>query len=353
MVTSGSSNDVKIVLEDGEIFANKDVLSARSDYFATMFSSKNEFKFIEGENNTVDMGHCSKVIMDKIIKFMFSGGMCLHDLSLLVLVKMMNMTSMMMLDDLHNEIRDYVLEIIPGTRENYAILPELVNSLKLAENFKFEELKKSLVLELFLSLEDLTDIPDVVQNSDAFMMLPSNLLKEILLKNRESTLLKYYVEDEDEDYVEPNETDEDTDDDDYMEYDTDTDDSEDTCVFTSDVEFQDDDDDEEEIDEEVESDDETDCIRIADDVRFDAFEFWLTRNECSDEVKKEIMDSFDLVGGSFTAEKLLTDVRRSGLYSIEEIDRSVLEIIRCSQNAVSTMEDHFSGVIKDCECDYV
>ena len=46
MVTSGSSNDVKIVLEDGEIFANKDVLSARSDYFATMFSSKNEFKFI-------------------------------------------------------------------------------------------------------------------------------------------------------------------------------------------------------------------------------------------------------------------------------------------------------------------
>merc|ERR1719154_129202 len=276
------------------------------------------------------MGHCSKVIMDKIIKFIFSGGMCLHDLSLPELVKMMNMTSMMMLDDLHNEIRDYVLEIIPGTRDNYAFLPELVNSLKLAENFKFEELKKSLVLELFLSLEDLTDIPDVVQNSDAFMMLPSNLLKEVLLKNRESTLFKYYVEDEDEDYYEPNETDEDTDDDDYMEYDTVTDD----------------DDDEEEIDEEVESDDETDCIRIADDVRFDAFKFWLTRNECSDEVKKEIMDSFDLVGGSFTAEKLLTDVRRSGLYSIEEIDRRVLEIIRCSQNAVSTMQDHFSGVIK-------
>ena len=38
MVTSGTLNDVKIVLEDGEIMANKDVLSARSDYFATMFS---------------------------------------------------------------------------------------------------------------------------------------------------------------------------------------------------------------------------------------------------------------------------------------------------------------------------
>ena len=82
MVTSGSSNDVKIVLEDGEVFANKDVLSARSDYFATMFSSKNEFKFIEGENNKVVMSHCSKIIMDKIIKFLFSGDMYLHDLSL-------------------------------------------------------------------------------------------------------------------------------------------------------------------------------------------------------------------------------------------------------------------------------
>ena len=50
MITSGSSNDVKIVLEDGEILANKDVLSARSEYFATMFSKK---MFIEGETNQV------------------------------------------------------------------------------------------------------------------------------------------------------------------------------------------------------------------------------------------------------------------------------------------------------------
>ena len=39
MISSGTSNDVKIVVEDGEILANKDVLSVRSDYFATMFSN--------------------------------------------------------------------------------------------------------------------------------------------------------------------------------------------------------------------------------------------------------------------------------------------------------------------------
>ena len=51
MLSSGSSNDVKIILEDGEILANKDVLSARCDYFATCFSNR-EPKFTEGETNT-------------------------------------------------------------------------------------------------------------------------------------------------------------------------------------------------------------------------------------------------------------------------------------------------------------
>ena len=55
MITSGTSNDDKIVLEDGEILDNKDVLSARSDYFATMFSnnSNKEIKFVEGETKGV------------------------------------------------------------------------------------------------------------------------------------------------------------------------------------------------------------------------------------------------------------------------------------------------------------
>ena len=42
MMTNGTSNDVQIVLKDGEIIANKDVLCARSEYFATMFSNHKE-----------------------------------------------------------------------------------------------------------------------------------------------------------------------------------------------------------------------------------------------------------------------------------------------------------------------
>ena len=38
MLERGSLNDVKIKLSDGEIVANKDILMARREYFATMFS---------------------------------------------------------------------------------------------------------------------------------------------------------------------------------------------------------------------------------------------------------------------------------------------------------------------------
>ena len=36
LLTKGSSNDVKIILDDGEIYVNKDILGIRSDYFSTI-----------------------------------------------------------------------------------------------------------------------------------------------------------------------------------------------------------------------------------------------------------------------------------------------------------------------------
>ena len=95
---NGSFSDVRIILEDGEILANKDVLCSRCEYFATMFSN-NKVKFIEGETNSVDMSHCSKDIMDKIINYLFSGEMKFNDLNLEQLLKLMNMASLMLLDD--------------------------------------------------------------------------------------------------------------------------------------------------------------------------------------------------------------------------------------------------------------
>lgn len=260
MITGGTSNDVKIVLNDGEIVANKDVLSARSDYFATMFSNKT--KFIEGKTKHVAFNHCSKAVMEKIIQYLFSGSVQLHDLSLSDLVTMMNMTTMMLLDDLKGDIQHYLLEVIPKSGVNCGILPELVESLILAEQFNLDTIKKTLLLELFYCLGNIPHIPGVVKNSDAFKQLPYNLLEDI-----------YFDEPDEDEYFK---------------------------------------------DDRIPSNKES----------FDALVFWLSENDCTSEEKKKMKGFFNL--DYFTAEDLLTYVKKSGLYSVEEIDRRVLEKCRCN-----------------------
>ena len=257
MITSGTSNDVKFVLKDGEILANRDVLSARCDYFATMFSNS-EVKFIEGETNTVRFTHC----MEKIVKYFFSGDMKLQDMSLSDLVTMINMTTMMMLVALKDDIQRHLLDIIPKSGEDGDALPELVKSLMLAEQLKLDDIKNALVRELYKSLEG------VDSDCVAKKQISCNLLKEILL----------YGE------TEENEND---DEDDY----------------------------------------DPDLRTPSTKNLFNAFVLWLSENDCTDEDKKEITNSFDLLCGCFTAEKLLTDVRKSNLFSIKDIADHVLEIM--------------------------
>jgi len=278
MIAQGSSNDVKIVLKDGEIYANKDILSARCAYFATCFSNS-EVKFNEGETNSVTFDHCNKNVMEKIINYLFTGDMKLYDFSLVDLLNMMNMTKMMMIDDLLDDIRKFVLNYITDSGVNYSAIPELVEGLMLAERFKLETIKDSLVLELYRSLRDIPHIPDVVQNSDVFTSLPVNLLEDILLHIAETDMF----------------------------YDK--------------------------------------SVTPTTKQRFDAFVFWLEKNQCDEEERTDITESFWL--SDFTGQELLTDVRRSGLFSIQKIDSKVLEILNSCQDNVLKQEKEITTCRKD------
>ena len=82
MLCDGSSNDVCIKLHDGEIKANKNVLAARCEYFAATFRWKSN------NNHDVEeivVNDCSKKIMTRIMKYLFSGIMKVDDLSFLEL----------------------------------------------------------------------------------------------------------------------------------------------------------------------------------------------------------------------------------------------------------------------------
>ena len=76
MLERGSPNDMKVKLSDRKISANKDMLMARSKYFSLTLPRK------ASGTGAVDISQCSKDIIDKIIRFLFSGSLQFGDLSL-------------------------------------------------------------------------------------------------------------------------------------------------------------------------------------------------------------------------------------------------------------------------------
>lgn len=264
MLEKGSQNDVKIRLSDGEITANKDILVARSEYFATMFSNNN---FIEGTTNCVDMSHFSKVLMEKIVKYLFSGGAKFSDLSLPQLVELAHMSKMMLLENLHDHVDGHIkLDIIPDSGDDIDQLPELISGLQLASQYNLTDSGSGLgIVEAFIKeLQYGLKLIPIITNDDAkdsqsFSNLPFNLMKEIImfdasrirLRNRPTTIQ-----------------------------------------------------------------------------RFNAFMVWHARNDITlyDGEGKEIVDSFDF--RDFTAEELLTSVRDSGLYPTQKIDERLLELLK-------------------------
>ena len=207
--------------------------------------------------------------MQKIINYLFSGKIELQDLSLTDLIKLMKMASMMVLDELLAGTQSFVLGFLPNIRVNYGSIPELLDALIMAEQFHLTKIKHAIDHELYRVLKDIPHIPEVVQDSEAFKRLPVDLLKNLLVGG----------------------------------YDDDDNDGQD---YPFDYPFN--------YDEGPSAKD-----------TFDAFVFWLSGNEIKEKEKKLILDNFKL--DDFTGEELL-DVRKSGLFSIEEIDEQLTEILK-------------------------
>merc|ERR1740128_1193419 len=133
-----------IKLIDGEIVANKDILMARSEYFATMFSNN---KFIEGETGSVDMSQCSKAVMERIIKFLFSGEVTFDQMSLAQLLELSHTTDMMLLAKFKAKVDHYVVEelLYEDLFENGEYLPQLISGLKLAVQYNITDIEKHII----------------------------------------------------------------------------------------------------------------------------------------------------------------------------------------------------------------
>ena len=65
MLENGTSNDVTILLEDGEMKANKVVLIARSSYFSSMLKDDNNY--VESQSGVINLNYVKKAVMQGII----------------------------------------------------------------------------------------------------------------------------------------------------------------------------------------------------------------------------------------------------------------------------------------------
>ena len=146
--------DVTIVCDDGEIRSNKSVLSAKSEYFTTMFKS-DTFK----ESNGKVEVPCKKKIMDKVIEyiyFLYGGKLNLSTLNPEEQLQLLDMFRMMMLEDasailMDHFMRDVVCRIY--SKEAVESLNKYVDILDLALTMKFDYISDGLANRLGFYLE--------------------------------------------------------------------------------------------------------------------------------------------------------------------------------------------------------
>ena len=86
--------DVKIVATDGELSANRFLLSIRSEYFCSMLSDNNNF--VENQTGVVKMSY-SKSVLEKVVCYLYTGKINCEDLLLsaqLELLDLLNLTNL-------------------------------------------------------------------------------------------------------------------------------------------------------------------------------------------------------------------------------------------------------------------
>ena len=300
-------NDVVIILDDGQVEANKDLLSVRSDYFARSFNNP---KFLESQSKSITMKGCTEAAMKALKNYIYTGEMDLKELSLPTLLRVMNFSRQILIeDDLYNSIEAYVKDTLniakPVSSASHSLTEELSEYIgkcpkltflecpALVEEFRLDNLMEPVmqVLTIFLMFWNMTknqleyyllDFTDsqwslVEQNRNIilseFQKLPLKTVKDVV----------------------------------NMKYDKDK-------VLRKRFEG-------------------SGLTRT----RFSLFVAWYSENEgnCSKMEKKVILASFNYM--DFTGEELVTVVGRSGMFSREEVDRMVIEKFRQNDEEIDAL----------------
>ena len=181
MLSQGSSNDVRIILSDGEITANKDVLAVQCECFAANFRWKKETK---DDFDHIDNRDCSKKVMERIIKFLFTGTIRFKDLGILQLVELLNQVKKLLLcGNLQFLIKSYIkddvlsLETLQNkNNQNSNMFIDVIRGLHYVDRYALDCVKSSMIRGLGALLNKFSRDNEAIS---AFSILPCHIVEEL------------------------------------------------------------------------------------------------------------------------------------------------------------------------------
>ena len=174
VLRQGSQNDVTIICMDGEIFANKDILCLRSEYFRVMFSCNMK----ETMNRVVNMKHTTKRAMKIVIEYIFTGRLRTRwdesdEEIIQTFLEILNTSRIMMLDNLYTQLEAIITAMLPEKIKN---LEDLVQGWILVEKYQLDAVREIFLRHVVIHLKQIIE-----RRIEIFLDLPGRLIKEIIL----------------------------------------------------------------------------------------------------------------------------------------------------------------------------
>ena len=285
--------DIVIVLEDGRVEANKDLLSVRSDFFDRSFNNP---KFTESQSKSITMKGCTEAAMRAIVDYIYTGDMDLRNHSLATLLRIMNFSREILIEDyLFNRIEAFLRDLLTvNSSESIAkflrriafsssisgasTATDLMKCPVLVEGFRLDNLRESVfrftsatILMVLNYIEKKQKVAAVVNDKTSLMgermmsefyELPHRIVKDLLLFDHGAHNLNFFKQ------------------------------------------------------------------RGYTKTKFTLFAAWFSVNEdnCTVEEKQEVLGGFNYM--DLTGEELVKVVGRSGMFSREEVEEMVIERLK-------------------------
>ena len=176
-------NDVTIVLNNGELKANKVILCATSKFFYKAFHIKSESEALSTSSVKVN---ATKEAMEMVLKYLYTGKMKFDDLNFREYLDLLSLLRAMGMNEVFIKVQHHVIDKIRnGEEEGGFSLEKVLVSAAYSEDLKLTYITKAILFHFDEDyLEEVSELAEVKYLSET--LLEKLLSQEYLLEDYET-----------------------------------------------------------------------------------------------------------------------------------------------------------------------